>query len=435
MSKFMQFKKWKSWFLEHHLDVLLISALLFFFVDGWINQYFHAPLMTLYAGIASVLMLANLLYQQSLPRILLLFLSGFAICNLYHWAYYGFSFRSASDVVYILLFVTSFYHFDRYKAGIHPNRLWLISLVFIGMLAYSFIGLKSETWKVDKSEQIEVSQAYLLPEVEESTGEIISTIGGRIEKNRIYIRGLYRHAHVGAVLLGFCLLCFVYFRVSTKLWLQWLMGIVLLICTIFTGARIFFAALGIAFLILAIQRKYWVPLIIFLVSISLTVLFRFEIYDQTQNTPFGSLSGALIAFIDDWRHISRIQIWNVWVHEVASFSMIDHLLGKSLQSSLDVNYSYFNRKIWFHSDLPSIYYAYGILIWGLMMTFYWEVWNRFFPKLRAHSGLFMFLLILLICSLLNGLYYYQPLFFFYLLFAMEKSELSPIGFRVKIPHS
>ena len=419
----------KRWLSNAHLDILLISLLLIFFIDGWINNHKHFPLMTLFVSITTFIMILRLAFTNSVPRLQFLLLVSLGACSFYHLITYGFSFRSGSDVIYIAFFITSFYYLDKFRDQVKPNRIWSMSLVFVLMFSYGFLGMDSENWIADKSMQVVVTPDSSVPEVDATTGEIVSTIGGRIEKNRIYMPGLYRHAHVGAVLMGLCSLCFAYFNVSKNRWKQWAMMLILFAGTLMTGTRIFLAALGLALLVVAIQKRYWKIILSISIVALLSILFRYEIYQSTQHTPIGSITGALIAFVDDWRHISRLQIWGVWYQEVSSFQLQDLIYGRGLHSSLDINYVHFKRKIWFHNDLLSIFYSYGLFVFALMVLFYVQIWKRFVSKLENHTGLLLFLFILLFCSFLNGLYYYQPFFVFYLLYALEKSAPSPIWLK------
>jgi len=411
-------KSENHWLKRLSPSVVFYGSLCVFFLDNLLNIWVHLPLFTAYLGLIIPALLIKIAQKGGLPKLLLLLLSGLFISSLVHLLLYGFQIKNVSDTVYVSGFVVSYYYFERYTEALNLKAVLVFGAVLSIMFSTSFITGES-TGVVEKEEQIQVIDFF-----EEKSGEIQSgfTLGARLEKNRQYHSGLFKVPHVGALLMGVCLIGFLFLPFQQNKVILLLTSALLLFFIAWSGTRVFFVALIPALVILLIQKKYYRILLAGFAMFLGCIYFRLDLYEATRHTPLGSLTGALIAMVDDWHNLSRIAIWSVWYQEVSAFSITDFLFGKGYAQSLASTGAVFDNSIWFHNDLLSIFYSYGLATFVVYLAL-WSSWIKTnWSYLVRNTGFLISFVLLLSAALINGLYFYQPLFYFYILFLIKSQS-------------
>src|SRR5690606_29404375 len=83
--------------------------------------------------------------------------------------------------------------------------------------------------------------------------------------------------------------------------------------------------------------------------------------------------------------------------------------------SFEVNRQNTGSEIWFHNDWLSVFYSYGLLgVLGLVAA-YFSLYAWLKSSISDRFYVSLIFLMLLFLSFVNGLYYYYPLVFLYLI--------------------
>lgn len=412
-----------------HPTLIFYLSLAVFFIDAALNQWRHVPLFTVYIAFLTPVILWGLYEIGGFTRILFLFLSTLIVSSFVHLLHYGIQPKNISDAIYISCFATSYYYYRYHRNSLKASAIWVLAGVLCLMFSFSFIGLNKEKWLLDKDKQHSIIE-YAQRKDQSNIASPTAPLWGKLEKNRQYHKGLFRVPHVGALLLGLCLLAVLFIpQTLRRSWIV-LASLIMLFFILWSGTRIFFAAFAAAVLIFVVYKRNYLLLFIAILLFIPVVYFRFELYELTRNTPLGSLSGALIALFDEWHNFSRITIWSVWWNEITTFNLREWIIGKGFNQGLEVNYALLDYKVWFHNDFLSIMYSYGFFSFVLfiLLIISWFIEAR--KSLQEHMGFFLFCSVLIISAILNGLYFYQPLLFFYLFFLMQDRS-APFFSKIK----
>jgi hypothetical protein len=413
MSEYHIHKSFNHWFEKFNPNTVFYCSLSAFFIDGVIHKFTKLPFFTGYLALLTPFLLLSIYKKRGhLPYISIFFLVSICFSSLMHIFKYGVHLKNLSDTLYIAVFAISFTFYHIHSDKLKVMAVWILSAVLGVMFMFSFVK-EGTKLIVNKAEQVQVLELLDDGKPRNKSGY---TIGGAVEKNRQYHAGLFKVAHVGAFLLGICLLGFWLLPVHQNKLAMLLVSVIILFLIVWSGTRIFFAALLPGLIIYLLRKKQIMYIVGGVVLLVIITYFRLEIYEATRHTPLGSISGVFIAVLDDWQNLSRIAIWKVWLAEVKSFTWFELFFGKGYAQSFEVTGAVFEKPIWFHNDSLSIIFSYGLLTFLLYILMIADWIKQLLHELKNNLGLLVLFITLLTASLLNGLYFYQPLFFFYIFF-------------------
>jgi hypothetical protein len=193
---------------------------------------------------------------------------------------------------------------------------------------------------------------------------------------------------------------------------------------LYSGVRTFLVAIFLSLIVYLFQRRTRFYLLLLMASGILAIIFRNEVFELTSDTflePFGSI---LITFADNFNSFSRVLIWRSWWMEFSNFSWIDILTGKSFYKSQLANLTNIKSNIWFHNDFLSIAYVYGI---PALLTYIWlfvRIFQDNSAEIRKNIFIFLFYFSMIFTAMINGFYYYFPIFLIFIFVWMLKQEAS-----------
>lgn len=393
-------------------NTIFLVTLFMFLADNIANFLGDVPVFAAYSLLLLPLLWFQLWTDEKLNRFIkvsaVIFISTFLVTNLM----YGFNKRNISDLVYILLFITSYYYYDLHRHKIKPGVVHIFLIVVLLLFSFAFAGVNSMSFNQNKKikDGIEFDSSKKITHDRDALDIL--------EYNRDYNYGLFRIPHVATYFLGFLALFYGFIFLKKRQWYWLTMSILLFILMIFTGVRTFAAAILLALAIYFIRRKtIWIFLSL-LIAALLLILFRFKIYFITQDTILEPFTSLVITIVDNFDRLSRALIWKSWLLEMQQFGFIDFLTGKSFYESVMANLENLHRPLWFHSDFFSIVFSYGILALAMYAVFFVKMFRRYAPELRSGIFPYLFFFTMLFASFINGMYYYFPVLILFMFFAI-----------------
>ncbi len=120
--------------------------------------------------------------------------------------------------------------------------------------------------------------------------------------------------------------------------------------------------------------------------------------------------------------LSRYRLAYSWWIEIREFGFLDFVIGKSYMNSMVANTKNLGLDVWFHNDFLSISYTYGILGILLYIWFFVKIYRDNKSLIKQNIFIFVFYFSMIFTAILNGYYYYFPVFLLYIFFLMIKNE-------------
>lgn len=442
--------------------LLFLAALILFVADNVLNYFTDVPLFVAGALILLPLMWLALAAEGKRQVFLVVFSSVFILTAIISNLVYGFHKSNVSDLAFILFFITSFYYYKTFSQELQIRNVHIFALVSVVLFSFSFIGINSQSiYKNDKHlknlELVGISFDSLMaqgkpldsiknqipanidadslvrkklreffpghPEIDTMKNIGVGVVPGiktekesldKLEKSRTYHYGLFRITHVPAYFYGFLLLFYLF--MATHLRKRWFFVAVFLLTflIVYNGVRTFIVAAAAAVLLwFFIKRNIWY-FVIFIGIIAAMIVFRYRIFEITQDTIFRPLSTLLITVIDNPDRLSRIALYRSWFAEIQTFHWYDFLMGKTFYQSKLANLKNLFTPTWYHNDLLSIIFSYGMVAAVFYILFFIEIFRTLASVIRQNMLVFIFFATMILTSLINGFYYYFPVFLLYL---------------------
>ncbi len=399
-------------------NIVFYALLLTFLIDSSVNFFSKIPVFVP----VSILFLPFLWFISSEKKRFLPFAiisAVFILTAIANNLIYGFHQKNVSDLLFILLFIASYFYYQNNIKLLKKSTIYVFLTVSFVMFVFTFFNLNSDNWQenqplYEKTIQVE-EQEY-----QSGTSEFFDERKPLdfLEIFRNYHNGLFRLPHIAAYFFGFIFLFFAFQFQKTKQRAFLYLSGVLLILLFYTGVRSVIVGLGLSvFLFLLTKLRWGIMASVFLLFVGVIFMRNF-LYETFQNTFLGQYFGMIITLFDNFSGFSRFLLWKSWYYEIKNFDGIDFLTGKGFISSMQANTRNIYFKEWFHSDPLSIVYVYGIP--GLTAFFYlfYRIYSDNAKAIRENLFIFSFFFTMIFLSLINGFYYFFPVFLLFIFLAM-----------------
>jgi hypothetical protein len=397
-------------------NVVFMVSLAAYLADAVTNYFVHIPLFVAYLIVLLPALWLDLWLHCRKNRFMMVFAFVFIIPFTINSFLHLFHRTNISDLVFILFLPTAYFYYKNRISDLRINRVHIYAAVTLFMFSFGFAGINS--MKVNRSAQVKKQHAITRPRtVKDPKSEL-----NFLESYRKYNFGLFRIPHISAYFLGFLALFygFIYQRKRNLLYALIAFGLIVLV--LYSGVRAFIGAALLALIITFLLKKSLIYLSGIALAVLLLLLFRVEIYLLTANTILRPFTATFITLVDNIEKISRFLIWRSWWAEFSQFELYQLLIGKSYFSSILANLANLHLGEWFHNDFLSIIYAYGMPAFGVYCYLFVRIYNDHAEQINSNIIISVVFWCMPILALLNGLYYYFPIFFIFIFLVMIKNE-------------
>jgi|GEM_PF-1349962 len=447
-------------------NFLFLILLVFFTIDNAVNYFVDVPIFIPAAMLLLPFIWLSFFRFKKKQVFLFIFTAIFIVTSVFNNLLYDFNKSSIADLTLILLFATSYYYYRQFQSALSIRTLHIFLIVSLLMYGFTFLGIDSASHlKNDRHlKNLElvgisfdslISQGKPIDEFQhdfpdsvnvdslikeklkkffpdQSGIDTLTNIGigvipgikikkeplDKIEKGRKYHNGWFRIPHVAAYFLGFLSLFYLSLFLQKRSKIYLIIFALLTILIFHNGVRTYIVAVALSIMIwFFIKRNLWY-FVGFLAIISGIIIFRFEIYDLSKNTVFVPLSSLLITLIDNPDRLSRVALYLSWAHEIRDFSWYDFLVGKNFYQSQMANLKNLFIPTWYHNDFLSVFFSYGVIATGAYVLFFIKIYRDYSALIKNDVLLFVFYFTMIFTALINGLYYYFPVFLLFIFFMM-----------------
>lgn len=449
-------------------NLVFVLSLGVFVVDNVTNNYLDIPIFIPYAILLLPLIWLSLISCGKKQPFLVLFSAVFIVVAILNMLVNGFNKSNISDLAFILLFSTSYFYYLQFQSRLSIQTIHIFSVVAAILLGVTFLGINSKShltndrqlknlelagisfdsliaqgkpvaeFEKDFPDSVNVDsliKSKLKKYFPQQTGiDTLKNLGvgvmpgihfkkeplDKIEKGRVYHQGFFRVPHVAAYFFGFLALFYLWMFAKTRSKIHLLIVLLLIVIIFYNGVRTFIIATVLALMIyFFIRRNLWF-FVAFLAMLTASVIFRFQIYDLTSQTVFSPISSLLITAIDNPDRLSRVALYLSWFREIQDFSWYDFMIGKGFYLSKMANLKNLFIPTWYHNDFISIFFSYGAIATMLYVIFLIKIFRDNSTAIKSSMLLFIFFFTMLFTAIINGLYYYFPIFLLFIFLRMSR---------------
>jgi hypothetical protein len=400
-------------------NVVFMASLAAYLGDAVTNYFMHIPVFVTYLILLLPALWLDLWLHGHKSRLMMVFVFVFIIPFIINSFLHPFHRTNISDLVFILFLPTAYFYYKNRISDLNINRVHIFSAVTLFMFGFAFFGVNS--LEVNRSAQIKMQYPITnIRLVKDPKSEF-----NYLESYRKYNFGLFRIPHIGAYFLGFLALFYgsVYRQRRNIMFALFACGLIALI--FYSGVRAFIAAAGLALIITFIQKKSLIYVAGFALLFVAMLYFRETIYLCTADTLFRPYTGMLITLVDNIGRLSRILIGHSWWIEISQFEWYQFLIGKSFFNSILANLANLHLGEWFHNDFLSIFYTYGLLAFVVYGYLFVRIYLDHAEQISGNLIIGVFFWCMPVLALLNGLYYYFPIFFLFVFLVMIRDKKRP----------
>jgi len=412
------------------VNIFFWSFLISFIIDRILNYFTHFPFFVVSGIIAFPFLFLAAQYKNPEKRQLYVLVFSFLVITIINSIVHLFALKNFSDFLFIGLFFTFYYYYKNNINRLKKSNVYLFLTVSLFLFSLTFVAIDSDS--ISKSEY---TSFFDLDHILTDKSDRIKDISNKSERIkwesneldimevfRVYHNGLFRLPHIASYFFGFLFL-FLAFQYQKK---KKVLDIVLLTASlafcVYTGTRTILAAFILSIIIFLFKRKYIVYLQGVIIFILLLILGRQYLVQLTENTVFFQYFAFIQTTIENFTRLSRFRLWYSWWLEVREFGFWDLLIGKSYMNALFANAKNLDYKVWFHNDFLNILYSYGIGCAVLYVWFFIKIYLDNKNYINHNIFIFIFYISMVITAIINGFYYYFPVFLLYLFFIMINEE-------------
>lgn len=455
MATFSNTKQWLTGLSEKYSFQLPTFFFWFFlasfFIDRVVNHFSHFPFFIVASIVALPFLFLIVQLQNSERRKLNVLVFSFAIITIINSIFYFFDVKNISDFLFISLFFIFYFYYKNNNQHLKIKPVYGFLVLCIFLFIFTFLNIntsinqpppaypdrvelkkpekktakeKSTTVSAKKSEKRIKKKPAPVRKNSEARGSINwkSNPQDRVEEIRNYHNGLFRIPHIASYFFGFLFLFFAYQYQKTKRILHIALLIVSLALCLYTGSRALLLAFILSLLLFLLQRKYLKYLLAFVIVIAVLILTNDFFIFLTKNTFLNQYFVFIETTTENFTRLSRFRLWYSWWIAMQDFGVWNIFIGKSYVSSLYANDKNLGYYIWFHNDFLSILYCYGLIGFALYIGFFIKLYRDNKKFIRKNIFIFIFFSSMVITALLNGFYYYFPVFLLYPFFMMIHNE-------------
>ncbi len=378
------------------VNVLLVGYVICFILDSTVNQFVDIPILNLYLIFQLVAMIAFYISNRIILKSVLIVSISLVLSVFISALQYSFEISDISDFLYLANFILYTGLLFKYYQRTSINLIYFSFGLAVLLFLPTFFGYdgKYESSLGSTSEDLE----YL----------------------REYHTGFYRVPHIASYFFSFYFLTFLYCYQISKQRLYLLLSVLSLIFSFYVGSRamVFAIVMSVGLYVLKKNKVIILPLMTGI------VIGFFAIIEQILVVFQGTIAFQYFSFFQtlaqNTSRLSRLIIWNSWFQEMKNFSPLEYLFGKSFSESLAANFKNIDMQIWFHNDILSIIFSYGIIVLVFYLFFLRAIYVKHQDYISNNVIIFSFFVAILLAAVFNGFYYYHTTIIIYLFFYLIK---------------
>lgn len=408
-----------------------------FFIDRVTNYFVHFPFFVIAGIILFPFLLAVTLFQSNEKKQLITLIVSFATIAAVDSIVFLFDIKNISDLLFIVLFFVTYYYYKNNIKNLKIATIYLFMALAIVLFSFTFIGSDSSVYGYSGNNKsnikIENKAEEATNEVNNSNDDVLRNKNGtlqfqkhikldNVESRRAYHYGLFRLPHVASYFFGFLALFYFYLYYKKRRLIYLVFMIITLFICLYSGSRTIVAALMLSGILFLFKRKYIIYLILVAVLATIIVASNNYFLHLTRDTFLFQYFSFIKTTLFNFTRLSRYRIWYSWWTEVKQFNLFEILIGKGFINALLANQRNLNYSIWFHNDFQNIFYSYGLIGLSLYVGFFVKIYRDFKSLIRQNIFLFIFYSTMVVTAIINGFYYYFPVFILYLFFLIIKNE-------------
>ncbi len=401
-----------------------------FVLDRIINYFFHIPFFVSISLIVLPFLFLITRYKNPDKTWIYVLVFSFLVVTILNSIIYQFGVKNISDFLFIGLFVIIYFYYKNNIDYLKTFNVYLFLVLILFLFSFTFFNINSNSisntdytnlfsWDINSlvnSEQIK----EITPENEKIKWE--SNPMDILEYLRVYHNGLFRLPHVASYFFGFLALFFAFQYQKKKKVSHIALMIISLVFCIYTGSRAVLAAFVLSMVIYLFKRKYIVYFTILIALLLILAIVNDSILQLTKDTVFYQYFAFIQTTTENFTRLSRFRIWYSWWIEVREFWFLDFMIGKSYTNALIANAKNLDYKVWFHNDFLNIFYTYGIWCTAIYIWFFVKIYRDNRQQINQNIFIFIFYSSMVITAIINGFYYYFPVFLLYMFLIMIKQE-------------
>jgi len=413
----------------------LVNAFFMYFMfaftaDQLVNYFVHVPVFVVAALAIFPLLILFVLHKNHGKLQLIVFILSFILIAVINNAVYGLHKKNISDLLFICLFA-AFYYLYRNRTGyLKVGFVYAFFFIFLALFSFTFLSINSgsvfKTTSTLSIDSTSVAQAKPLSDTITPASEPIQWENNPrldyVEYLRLYHNGLFRLPHMASYFFGFLSLFFIYRFWKNKKIIELVLFAISLIVCVYTGSRAVIAAFFLSGILFLLKRKYIVYLQSIIIAALLITLGIEHILRFTEGTVFYQYFSIIQTTTENITRLSRFRIWYSWWIEISNFGIWDFLMGKSYINAHMANIKNLNYDIWFHNDFLNIFFSYGIWATILYIGLFVKIYSDNKTYIKTNFFIFIYYFSMLITAIINGFYYYFPIFLLYLFWLMINEE-------------
>ena len=441
-------------------DKLVSFFYLYFIVSFFIDRLLFSFLINFPFFVVSAIFIFPFLFlaaqnKNSNKKQLFVLVFTFMVITIVVSIMYVFGVQNISDLLFIILFITIYFYYNENIAQLKISNAYVLLILTIFLFSFTFFNIdadssktstakyysyfnkaipfvkktlpaNSTSQKVDNNKEDVVSDYKSVPvkdtKIKKTTPKKKPVYVDKYKSFNIRHTGLFRRTHMASYFFGYLFLFFAFQYQKNRGIFNAIILIVTLGFCLYTGIRSMPAAFILSGVIFLFRRKYIVYLVMLLALIVLFMIANEYFLQLTKNTIFYQYVYLTHMFKENISGLARFQLYQSWWNDVSDFGFLNLLMGKSYMGALMANGQNYGKVMWFHNDFLNIFYSYGIL--GLMMYiwFFIKIYRDNKVLIKQNLFIFVFYTSMIITAVINGYYYYFPVFLMYLFLLMIKDE-------------
>ena len=429
-------------FVNKHPSQLVSFFFLFFLIAFFIDRILFSLFVNFPFFVVSAILVFPFLflasqYKNPDKRQLFVLVFAFITLTILNSIVYVFGINNISDLLFVILFFTSYYYYKNNINYIKLSNVYVFLFLSVFLFSFTFFNIDSDSSSTSK---VKYNSFYSkgVPSVKKVVS-IIDTVHKNAEtkKKTVYVdkykpfkirhTGLFRRTHMASYFFGFLFLFFAYQYQRNKGVLNALFLTVSLVFCFYTGIRTMPTAFVLSVLLFLFRRKYIIYLTMLLFALVILIIANEYFLQLTKNTIFYQYVYLIHTGTENFASLARFKLYQSWWVEVSGFGFWDFMIGKSYMNALISNSQNYGKGLWFHNDFLNIFYTYGI---GGVMMYIWffiKIYRDNKVMIRRNIFIFIFYVSMIIAAVINGFYYYFPVFLLYLFLLMIKNEKQIAG--------
>ncbi len=421
-------------FIDEHGPELVNLFFWFFLVsfvlDRIINYFFHFPFFVATSLIVFPFLLLGAQYKSQDKTRVYVMVFPFLVVTILNSIIYLFGIKNISDLLFIGLFVVVYFYYKNNINYLKISNVYLFLGLMFFLFSFTFFNINSDSLGNTEYAKLfnwDISSLVNSGQTKEiiSKKEMIKWEANPmdiLEYLRVYHNGLFRLPHVASYFFGFLALFFTYqYQKKKKISHVILLTISFVLC-VYTGSRTVLAAFVLSMILYLFKRKYIVYFTLLIALLLILTIVNDSILQLTKDTVLYQYFAFIQTTTENFTRLSRFRIWYSWWIEVREFGFLDFMIGKSYTNVLIVNAKNLDYKVWFHNDFLNIFYTYGIWCTGIYTWFFVKIYRDNKRWINQNIFIFIFYSSMVITAIINGFYYYFPVFLLYMFLIMVKQQ-------------